>query len=100
MPALQSGGFRWHKIGFLTLPMRNAPAPRPPSARHPVSACPVCDGSRLSYQFSVEGFRIVRCHDCELMLTSPQPSDDELGHIYGEHYFLVENDAARPPARR
>ncbi len=66
---------------------------KPPTARHPVATCPVCDGRRLSYQFSVEGFRIVRCQDCELMLTSPQPSDHELGQIYGENYFLVENDA-------
>ena len=69
------------------------PAAQSPTARHPVSACPVCDGRRLSYQFSVEGFRIVRCQDCELMLTGPQPSDHELGQIYGENYFLVENDA-------
>ena len=65
-----------------------------PTVRHPVSVCPVCDGSRLSYQFSVEGFRIVRCHDCELMLTSPQPSHEELARLDDEHHFLADTHLA------
>ena len=65
----------------------------PPTARRSVSACPVCDGRRLSYQFSVEGFRIVRCHDCELMLTNPQPSPDELAQFAREADFLADAHA-------
>lgn len=75
--------------------MSHGPAPTPSAtSRRTVSACPVCAGSRLFYQFSVEGFRVVRCHDCALMLTNPQPSDVELGQIYNENYFLVEDNAA------
>ena len=69
--------------------MSHAPILPPPTARRPVSICPVCDGHRLSYQFSVEGFRIVRCHDCELMLTNPQPSPDELAQFASEANFLA-----------
>ncbi len=61
-----------------------------PADRRPVSACPVCRSARLFYQFSVEGFRVVRCNDCALMLTNPQPSDAELDAIYDENYFLAE----------
>ncbi len=64
------------------------------TARRTVSACPICGGARLFYQFSVEGFRVVRCNDCSLMLTNPQPSDVELGQIYDENYFLAEENTA------
>ncbi len=47
----------------------------------------------MFYQFSVEGFRVVRCNDCSLMLTNPQPSDAELDEIYDENYFLAEEGA-------
>jgi len=30
----------------------------------------------------------VRCDDCGLLLTNPQPSNDELGRIYASDYFL------------
>ncbi len=64
--------------------------PPPPT----VSRCPVCAGTRLHYLFSVGAWRVVRCDDCSLMLTNPQPSDEDLGRIYSQDYFLVENDAA------
>ena len=50
--------------------------------------CAVCRGPRLHYLFSVAGYRIVRCDDCGLLLTNPQPSNDELGRIYASDYFL------------
>ncbi len=68
--------------------------PDPAAARHTVTHCPVCQSTRLQDRFSVQGFGVMRCEDCGLMLTNPQPSDAELGRIYGEDYFLVENDAA------
>jgi glycosyltransferase involved in cell wall biosynthesis/protein-L-isoaspartate O-methyltransferase len=63
-----------------------------PSARWPVSNCPVCRSTRLHYVFSVSGHRVVRCDDCGLLMANPQPSDDELARIYGEDYFLVEKN--------
>ena len=50
--------------------------------------CVVCRSPRLHYLFSVAGYRIVRCDDCGLLSTNPQPSDDELGRIYASDYFL------------
>ena len=66
--------------------------PDPVTSRYPVTSCPVCQSTRLQYQFPVEGFRILRCEDCGLVMTNPQPSDEELGRIYGEDYFLVEKN--------
>lgn len=58
--------------------------------------CPVCRGNRLHYLFSVAGYRIVRCHNCELLMSSPQPSDEDLKRIYGENYFVLgEGDEDR-----
>lgn len=36
----------------------------------------------------------MQCRSCRLGLTNPQPSDAELGAIYGPDYVLVENDPA------
>ena len=70
--------------------------PDPVTARFTVAFCPVCRGARLHHQFRVESYGIMRCEDCGLLLTNPQPSDDELARIYGEDYFLVEkNEAGR-----
>ena len=68
--------------------------PAPATARVTVTHCPVCHGKRLASQFPVAGYGIMRCEDCGLLLTNPQPSDDELARIYGEDYFLVEKNAA------
>ncbi len=35
---------------------------------------------------------VVQCHACGLGLTNPQPSNAELGEIYGPNYVLIEND--------
>ena len=70
--------------------------PAPDTARRPVTLCPVCRGTRLKYQFPVGSYGITRCEACRLLLTNPQPSDDELARIYGEDYFLVEkNESGR-----
>jgi SAM-dependent methyltransferase len=50
--------------------------------------CVVCRSPRLHYLFSVAGYRIVKCDDCGLLLTNPQPSNDELARIYASDYFL------------
>lgn len=56
-----------------------------------LSSCPICTSRRLHYAFSRNGYRVVRCDDCRLMLLNPQPSDTELMQIYSESYFLGEN---------
>lgn len=55
--------------------------------RLPVKSCHVCEGTRIYYLFSSNGFRAVRCEDCGLVFLNPQPSDEELARIYGGDYF-------------
>jgi SAM-dependent methyltransferase len=63
--------------------------------------CPICATRRLRYAFSHEGHRIVRCADCGLLFSNPQPSDEELGAIYNADYFLgAESDAGREATRK
>ena len=57
-------------------------------SRPTATECIVCRSPRLYYLFSVSGYRIVRCDDCGLLLTNPQPSIDELDRIYASDYFL------------
>ena len=57
-------------------------------SRPELTACPLCQGSTLGYQFSHMGTPIVRCERCSLMMRNPQPSDAELAEIYTESYFL------------
>jgi SAM-dependent methyltransferase len=60
-----------------------------------MNSCVICQSARLLYLFSVSGYRVVRCDDCGLLLTNPQPSDEELGRLYGEGYFLTGRDEAQ-----
>lgn len=54
------------------------------AARLTVTSCLVCRSTRLHYLFSVEGHRLVRCEDCGLILTNPQPPGDDIGRLHGE----------------
>jgi len=56
--------------------------------RPTILECIVCRSRRLHYLFSVSDYRIVRCDDCGLLLTNPQPSATELARIYTADYFL------------
>src|SRR6266704_3366008 len=53
-----------------------------------IMECIVCRSRRLHYLFSVSDYRVVRCDDCGLLLTNPQPSANELSRIYTADYFL------------
>ena len=67
---------------------------------HTRTDCPLCVSSRLRYTFSHEGYRIVRCADCGLMFSNPQPSDTELAAIYSADYFLgAESEEGRVSTR-
>lgn len=52
--------------------------PRHEAGRTTLTICPVCDGNRLFYQFSIEGHRLVRCDGCALLSVNPQPADTDL----------------------
>lgn len=58
--------------------------------KRPVPDCPVCGSKRFRYLFPIGTHRLVRCAECEFTLLNPQPSDHELGAIYGADYFLSE----------
>ena len=64
------------------------------SERILIESCPVCHGRDFRPFQQVTGHAVVRCAGCGLALTNPQPSDAELGAIYGPNYVLVENDPA------
>jgi len=59
--------------------------------RHLTLSCPVCDSHRLYYSFSLQGYRVVRCDECSLLMLNPQPSESELNAIYSADYFLGED---------
>jgi len=60
-----------------------------------VTRCLVCGSERLHYLLSVSGNRVVRCDDCHLLLTNPQPSSEELIQKIEE----VDITPATPPFR-
>ena len=57
-----------------------------------LTACPVCGGREFRALTQVGPHPVVQCRSCGLGLTNPQPSDAELGEIYGPNYILIEND--------
>jgi 2-polyprenyl-3-methyl-5-hydroxy-6-metoxy-1,4-benzoquinol methylase len=54
--------------------------------RHTVS-CDLCGSDRASTWFVKGGDTYVRCRGCNLVYLNPQPSDAELGEIYGDSYY-------------
>lgn len=54
-----------------------------------IHRCPVCDGntfipfiSSLDHSISRETFSLIKCRTCELLITSPRPSNDQLDNYY------------------
>src|SRR3954465_7608411 len=65
------------------------------SERVVITTCPVCGGRGFRPLMQGGPPPVVRCRACGLGLTNPQPSDAELGEIYGPDYVLAdESDAA------
>ena len=65
------------------------------SERVLITSCPVCGGRDFRPLMQVGPHPVVQCHACGLGLTNPQPSDAELGEIYGPDYVLAdESDTA------
>ncbi len=68
-----------------------------PSAEQPrLHACPLCQSTALTYQFTHGTTPIVRCAGCALLMRNPQPSDAELAAIYTDTYFLGTAPADAP----
>lgn len=64
------------------------------NVREAVTECPVCGGTRFERVREVGPYQVARCLGCRLQVTTPQPSDAELGAIYGSDYFLGAGDPA------
>jgi 2-polyprenyl-3-methyl-5-hydroxy-6-metoxy-1,4-benzoquinol methylase len=52
-----------------------------------MSTCEVCSSSVEIAMFEKLAHHFVRCGGCGLERISPQPSDETLAKIYGEHYY-------------
>jgi SAM-dependent methyltransferase len=53
-----------------------------------LDGCTICGSKRIFPKLSAHGWTIAQCSDCGLQFSNPQPSDQELGDIYGADYFL------------
>ena len=54
-----------------------------------IHRCPICDGntfipfiSALDHSISREMFSLIKCRDCELLITSPRPANNQLDKYY------------------
>lgn len=66
----------------------SAPSPETPTA------CPVCGGTDFALIRPIGPYGIWRCVGCRVQVTSPQPTDEALGEIYGRDYFIGHGDPA------
>ena len=64
--------------------------------------CSICNGSSFEpflstkdYYFSQEKFQILRCTSCGLRITSPQPSESEIGKYYNSENYISHNSEAK-----
>ena len=60
--------------------------------KNTTNSCMVCGNRKIHYDFSIDKFRIEDCIDCGLMRLNPQPSDQELKHLYNKNYLLKFDD--------
>ena len=63
--------------------------------RQRIMTCPVCSTSDFHARFAINDNAIETCAACGLVLQNPQPSDNELAAIYGNHYFIGSSDNDR-----
>jgi 2-polyprenyl-3-methyl-5-hydroxy-6-metoxy-1,4-benzoquinol methylase len=50
-------------------------------------SCEVCSGSSFDRIFEKDGHTFVRCATCSFERIDPQPTDEVLARIYGDHYY-------------
>jgi 2-polyprenyl-3-methyl-5-hydroxy-6-metoxy-1,4-benzoquinol methylase len=59
-----------------------------------IQICPICAGKNftqfvacLDYTVSFEKFNLIKCTDCEFIVTSPRPSSDEIDKYYSSESY-------------
>lgn len=61
--------------------------------QHP---CPVCDSLDTAERLRLDKQTILRCGQCSVQFSSPQPDDETLAAIYSADYFLDDRDGISP----
>lgn len=56
-----------------------------------VSVCPVCESGAGAYSIPAGNYQIVKCSNCGLEYTTPNPSDEELKQFYGDYVDIRAN---------
>lgn len=73
-------------------------SPLPPEPDHWESTnCPICDNEpdALLPVVESEGYQIVRCPDCRLLLVNPRPDVQRVNHFYQEEFFSSDCELER-----
>lgn len=67
-----------------------------------INTCPICAGTSFSklltcqdHSISRENFSIIRCTNCELLITSPRPTTDQLHKYYESPAYTSHVGAAK-----
>jgi 2-polyprenyl-3-methyl-5-hydroxy-6-metoxy-1,4-benzoquinol methylase len=67
-----------------------------------IEACPVCSGTHftllvtaIDHTVSQEEFSIVRCNECDLAITHPQPDSKNLERYYQSEDYISHSNRAR-----
>lgn len=67
-----------------------------------IEKCPVCNGINLTphivcidHSVSHETFNIIRCKSCDLLMTSPQPTNQELKKYYASDAYISHQTSAK-----
>jgi 2-polyprenyl-3-methyl-5-hydroxy-6-metoxy-1,4-benzoquinol methylase len=67
-----------------------------------ISECPVCSGHSFTktlicqdFTVSHETFSIVKCDQCQLLITSPRPADGELGKYYFSEEYISHSSESK-----
>jgi SAM-dependent methyltransferase len=62
-----------------------------------LSACPVCDSKKLKHEFTLQGFRYLRCTGCRFMFVNPRLNDIGSAEFYNSPFYnaLVESEYHR-----
>jgi len=66
-----------------------------------VETCDLCGSSMEAgiRLFPNEPFGLIECRDCGLVMTSPRPTEEEIGNYYPDHYY-AHNIKEKTPVQR
>jgi len=67
-----------------------------------ITKCPVCNSTKLEfkqtikdYSITQETFNLVECLQCKLQITSPQPSEENIGKYYQSEEYISHSDSKK-----